>query len=455
MAKPADVLTTAGAQAEARGDLRAAEAAYRQALALDGRHPGALNGLGVLHALVGELETAAILFRKAAQAAPRDPGPHNNLASAHRELGRTEEAIRSFRRALEIDARFRDARFNLANTLRGAGRSDEALAQYDRLLADRPDDAEARWNRGAARGLVGDLPGAFADFEARWAGARGAAPPGLPRWGGEPLAGQRIVLDADQGLGDTLQFARYVRLVREAGGRPILRAQPGLQALLQTLDGPEGFAWTDGPWPSADLWAPLASLPLLFGTTTATVPGPSPYLSAPADRRPGWTGRLGPTEALRVGLVWAGNPTHPDDRNRSAPLEPFAAALSGLKGVELCSLQVGPRAVEAEAAGLRRLDPWLTDFAETAAAMERLDLILSVDTATAHLAGALGRPAWTLLAFAGEWRWMQGRSDTPWYPGMRLYRQPAPGDWTRLAEGVARDLAALAEARLADPVRPD
>ena len=432
----------AALRCEAQGDLVRAEREYRAALEISPRHLGALNNLGFLYAARGRFEPAAQLFRRAVLADPADAQAQLNLAGALREMGEEAAALEGLARLLTRDPGLAAARLNLANLLRSQGRLDEARPHYQRLLRDDPGNGQARWNLAALEGLAGDHAAAFAGFAQHHALQPAAPPPALPRWRGEPLAGRRILIEADQGLGDSLMFCRYVGRVRDLGGRVILRAQPELAPLLATLDGVEQLAGRDRTPPRADLWFPLVDLPTVLGA--APEPLAAPYLTPPPDRLAA-LGPLAPDRpGLRVGLVWAGNPAHPDDRNRSASLGELAPLLAATPDVEWVSLQVGPRAGEGAQHGLAPADLQLKDFADTAAALARLDLLISVDTAVLHLAGALGRPAWALLPFAPDWRWMLGRADSPWYPSLRLYRQSRPRDWSELARRIADDLRALA-----------
>jgi len=272
-------------------------------------------------------------------------------------------------------------------------------------------------------------------------------PPALPRWRGERLSGQQIVLYADQGLGDTIMFARFVASVRARGGRVILWAQRALGDLLSTLEGLERFVSRDEPLPEADLWFPLVDLPAVLGRGSATGPWPDSYLSAAPERLAKWRREFPDTGRLRVGIVWQGNPSHPDDRNRSLPLTVLFGPLSQIREVDFVSLQVGDAGSQAKSIPQLRSDIDFGNLADTAAALCVLDLLISVDTSILHLAGALGRPVWGLLAYAPDWRWLLKRSDSPWYGNLTLFRQPRPRDWSAVAEDVAAALAAFASTR--------
>ncbi|MBY6265935.1 tetratricopeptide repeat protein, partial [Azospirillum sp. 412522] len=334
-----------------------------------------------------------------------------------------------------------------------------AAAEFERALADRPQDAGLHWNLGFARLMAGDYEGGWPEFDWRRQDDR-AEPPwrrfAQPSWRGEPLDGRTVLLYAEQGLGDTLQFLRYVPLVAARGGRVVLEVQ---RPLLPLMPGLQGQGQGDGqqavqiiargdPLPPFDLECPLMSLPRAFATKLDGVPAETPYLRPDPARAARWRERLGQRDAVRVGVVWAGNPRFPGDEDRS----PRLAGLRGLFDVPGCrfyGLQMGPgRADLADAAlpeNFTDLGPEIADFADTAAIMANLDLVVSSCTGPAHLAGALGRPLWVALPFSADWRWLTGRDDSPWYPTARLFRQPAPGDWPAVAGRMAADLLALAQ----------
>jgi len=269
-----------------------------------------------------------------------------------------------------------------------------------------------------------------------------------PQWHGEPLNGARILLHAEQGLGDSLQFLRYVPMVQAAGGRVILDIPPRLRRLTEQLPGIEELVMSGDPLPECEWQCPLMSLPLAFGTTVESIPAQAPYLSIPESAL--WTaGSLAwPDRGLRVGIAWAGSPSHPNNRFRSlalAALEP----LFQVRGADFFSLQMGPATAELGSVRgeLTDLAPLTADMADTAAQMAHMDLIISVDTSVAHLAGALAKPTWVLLPYAPDWRWMLGREDSPWYPTVRLFRQPRMYDWNAVVERVCTELDKLTSPR--------
>ncbi len=314
-------------------------------------------------------------------------------------------------------------------------REEEALRCHAQALALKPDAARTRFSASLHRLATGDLPAAWRDHEARWQvpdfpSANRDFP--QPLWlGEEDIAGRRVLLHAEQGLGDTLQFCRYAGMVAARGAEVLLEVQPPLVGLLRSLAGPAAVLPHGEKLPPFDLHCPLLSLPLAFETSLATIPGAVPYLAASAARRQEWARRLGPAEGQRIGLVWAGNSLHGNDARRSMPLAAAAPLLA--LGAEVIGLQhelpERDRATLAAMPALRMLGPQCRDFDDTAALVSLLDVVVTVDTSVAHLAGALGRPVCILLAQPSDWRWLLRREDSPWYPTARLFRQQRRGDW--------------------------
>ncbi|ALJ36802.1 tetratricopeptide repeat protein [Azospirillum brasilense] len=461
---------------------RLAEAAqdYRVVLDVEPAQPDALHLLGVTEAQRGAHAAAAALIARSLRLNPDAAAPWANLGGALRSLGAAERADAALTRALALDPALADALTNLGSVrhsladypaalawlgraerlrpghpdtalnrgivLRDARRFAESDACLDALIAARPNHIDAHLARAVSRLVRGDLRAGWDEFE--WRPRRLPAPP----WAGEPLDGQRILLHAEQGFGDTIQFARYAPLVVRAGGRVILDVHPLQFRLLRSL-GPEIQVLVRGPAPAPhDLHCPLMSLPRAFGTDPASIPCPPAYLFAEADEVARWGRRIaevdtGTGSGPRVGLVWAGNPNHRNDRNRSIPVERLPPLLD-TPGLRLFSLQTGD-AKAARPAALPDLTAGVRDFADSAAILANLDLVIAVDTATIHLAGALGVPAWLLLPYAPDWRWLLDRADSPWYPSLRLFRQPRPGDWDSVLRAVATELERFAAAQLA------
>ncbi|HUA55744.1 MAG TPA: tetratricopeptide repeat-containing glycosyltransferase family protein [Candidatus Sulfotelmatobacter sp.] len=439
---------------------RSAEAAdhCREAVRLAPDNAAAHNNLANALAQSNDVEAAAEHYERAVALQPDFAGAHNNLANALCEMGRAAEALEHYTRAAALQPSVPDYVMNLGNALRDLGRIPEAVAAYHRTLALAPGSGETRWNLAMTLLLGGDYARGWDAYQARWE-TRKLAPLrrrfAVPQWDGADPAGRTILIHAEQGMGDVIQFCRYLPLVRARGARTVLLIDSGwrqLAALLRGLDGVDQVALDLTDVTSFDLHCPLLDLPRLFGTTLATIPAHVPYLTPDAARRSAWRARLAgrdPSGAtLRVGLVWAGNPNFARDRLRSPRLEPLLPLLDQ-PNVRWFGLQAGDGSRDLEGRALPAtfcdLGPELGDFADTAAAMAELDLVISSCTAAAHLSGALGRPTWVLLPVAPDWRWLLERDDSPWYPTARLFRQPAVGRWDLVVERVRSDLAALVD----------
>jgi tetratricopeptide (TPR) repeat protein len=374
---------------------------------------------------------------------------HNNLGTALQLLGRMEEAEASYRRTVALNPGFAQAHNNLGAALAALDRGEEAEACYRRALALKPDLASAHMNLGIARLRLGDFEQGWREYDWRLQTAEfRSSVRSQPLWTGGPLTGKTILLYAEQGMGDTLQFLRYCPLVAAKGARVVLEVQPALARLAAGTAGAGAVLAAGEALPEVDLCCPLLSLPQRLGTGLESIPADIPYLCADSALARRWAREIAPAPGLKVGLVWAGHPDHKNDRNRSVALERLRPLLA-TKGVSWFSLQVGGRA--AEIGGLppgtiADLSARLEDFAETAAAISHLDLVISVDTAVAHLAGALGRRCWVLLPFLPDWRWLQAREDSPWYPSVRLFRQQRSGDWDTVVARAAEELSRLVKA---------
>jgi Tetratricopeptide repeat/Glycosyltransferase family 9 (heptosyltransferase) len=397
---------------------------------------------GVALHRAGRIPEAIGLYRAALARAPDNANAHNSLGAALLRQDDLEGAEASLRRALALRPGFPEALNNLGRVARADGRLAEATRHFDAALAARPGFAQALWNRATTRLLAGDMPGGWADFEARWALPEVGPPQVLPRpaWGGEPLAGRTILLQPEQGLGDTIQFARYAAVLSARGAAVVLGVQPELKRLMTTLPGTTAVVARGEPLPHFDCHLPLLSVPFVLRHGMTDLPCATPYMRAEPEVAARWRERIGAGPGLKVGLVWAGNPNHSNDANRSLPQGRLAPLLA-VPGVRLFALQLGARRTDLAALpGVTDLGGGLTDFAETAGALSALDLLVTVDTSPAHLAGALGRPVWLLLPAEPDWRWMLGRGDSPWYPTMRLFRQQRRGDWTAPIQDVAAAL---------------
>lgn len=466
------------------GRLGEAEALYRRVLEQAPGHPDALHFLGLLAHQTGNHAAAVELIGAALRVIPAHPQCHLHLGLALESLGRLDEALASFERALSLNPGLVVALNNCGNALQALGRFEEAIAAYRQSLGQCPDDpdmhnnlghaldaagqpaeaiasfhraqalrpefAAALCNEGVARLRLGDFARGWKLFEWRHQalGARRLVRDyRQPLWlGEESLAGKTLLIHHEQGLGDTLQMLRYVPGLAARGARVVIEVPAALAELARSVPGEPQVVPEGQPLPAFDLQCPMMSLPLACGTTLDTIPARVPYLAATADARAAWAARLGPATGRRIGLVWSGSPGHQNDRLRSIPLAQFAALLE-LPG-EFHSLQREYREADRTllpGLGLRDWSAQLATFVETAALISQLDLVITVDTAVAHLAGALGKPVWLLLPCSADYRWMQKRSDSPWYPTMRLFRQPRTGDWATVLDEVAATMADIPE----------
>ena len=435
------------------GRLPEAEAWHRRAVELDPKRPNFRNDHGWTLRDLGQFAAAEAAFREALRLSPDAWDLHRSLGVVLGDVGRFDEAEASFREALRLAPGAWSALDNLGIALQNLGRLAEAEACYRRALEASPDSATTRFNLSVVLLLAGRLREAWPEYEHRWrlkhVPRRDFAP---PQWAGEDLLGRTILLHAEQGFGDTIQFCRYAPLVAKRA-RVVLEAQPELAPLLRSLHGVGAVVVKGQPLPDFDVHCPLLTLPGLFGTTLATIPADVPYLTADPERVTLWRARLAGLRGPKIGLVWAESPPapwlgrDPTQLRRSLAFKDVAP-LVRIEGLHFVSLQKGEAATQArDGVPDAMLHDWteeLHDFADTAALVEALDLVISVDTAVAHLAGALGKPVWLLNRFDTDWRWLRDREDSPWYPSLRLFRQPAPGDWGSVIARVAGALTRLA-----------
>jgi hypothetical protein len=352
---------------------------------------------------------------------------------------------------LRLNPQYVDAHVNLASALKEMNRPQEALASYELALWLKPDAPSTHWNRSLVWLQEGDYERGWAEYEWRWRRPKTRPRPfPQPTWDGTPLAGRTILIWMEQGLGDIVHFIRYTALVKERGGTVIVECPAFLMPLLSRCPGIDRLVAEQTPLPTFDVHCSLMSLPLLCGTTSlAKVPAPIPYVFVDEERVQSWRQRLAGLTGFKIGIVWQGNPHHPVDRHRSVPLARFAP-LAAVRGIRLISLQkegteqlraVAGRFVVSELDGT--WDPPHEAFLDSAAIMKGLDLVVTVDTAIAHIAGALGVPVWVPLSEVSDWRWLREREDTPWYPTLRLFRQKRLGDWEPVFERMARELDKL------------
>jgi Flp pilus assembly protein TadD len=431
-----------------RGETQAALPIYNEVLAQQPDNPIAQHFLGVIHYQRGNLAAALPLLERAAALRHDEPEFHNNLGLALAAADRLDEAAEEYRTVLALRPDHAVAWNNLGLALQAENRIEGAIDAFRRALELKPDFTHARWNLALALLLDCRFEEGWREYEARLElpelGKDRHPYPG-PRWGGTALAGKTLLLYPEQGLGDALQFARYASVVSAQGVRCVIRCPASLAPLLATVPGVARVLREDEPLPHYDAHVPLLSLPGLVGTSADSVPASVPYIAIPQSAREVVRARLARSTARRrIGLAWSGNPSHGNDRNRSIALR----ALLPLLDVADCawfSLQHGERAGQiAVTPGAEALVPLASELtlSDTAALIAELDLVISVDTAIAHLAGALARPVWILLPFAPDWRWQLGRNDSPWYPTARLFRQPRARDWSSVVSDLVAELRA-------------
>jgi tetratricopeptide (TPR) repeat protein len=483
-----DILLERATKAELDGHREQAHQMYRQILRIDPTLVDVINRLGDAAGGADDFTTAMRYFADSLRIDPHQPAAWTKLGITQLKLGRIQEALMSFERVIELEPHSGEAHLERAITLARLGRHREALvtfdeivrlfpnnagiadlrgwslqwcgdygqalSEFDRSIALAPDFPAARISKATLLLLLGDLPGGFALFEWRWRLLE--RPPWMLsagrecNWLGETsIVGKILLIYQEQGAGDVIQFCRYATIAANAGARVVIMVRPELVGLLKTLDG-VSLVISDGESPPAfDLGCPVMSLPVAFGTALETVPNSIPYLRADPSRVAAWRSRLSVLDGLRVGLVWAGSWMAGNvelmavDRRRSLPLTSLAP-LASVAGCSFISLQLGPPAEQAKSppAGmiLHDFSTDIVDYMDTAALIENLDLVIGVDTSVSHLAGALGKPIWLLNRFDTCWRWLLERNDSPWYPTMRIFRQPEPGDWVSVVRSVAEAL---------------
>lgn len=427
-----------------------AVALYRALLAREHGHSEVWNNLGNALREMGELDQAEECYLTAERLSPDDPIVLANRAALLGAIGKAEEAEALCRKAVELKPEAISLS-NLGQALYAQGRLAEAKEQFDAAALADPANDDIVFHCASVRLKLGEYEEGWALYEARWGNRKRAEThrhPGLPRWQGEDPAGKTLLLWSEQGFGDTLQFVRYAPLAAARGARVVLEVQPALVSLLAGMPGVAKVVAVGEDVGPADFQVPLMSLPLAFGTTLATVPAAIPYLAPPTERLEPWLRRLAASlpPGPRIGLVWAGDSREHDieclliDKRRSLSLSQLGPVLD-VEGAVFVSLQVGKRGLEvADEPRVADVTAGITDFADTAALISGLDLVISVDTSTAHLAAAMGKPVWLLSRFDGCWRWLWDRDDSPWYPTLRLYRQPVAGDWDTPLGRMAADL---------------
>lgn len=405
------------------------------ALAINPGYAEAHYNRGVALKALGRIDDAIKAYRQALELDPHRVETHTNLGVALQELQQLEEAIACYDRAIALGPNSVQAYSNRGAAHQDLMQFDAAMASYDSALRIQPDSAEARSNKALALLLMGDYAQGLPLYECRTdlnkpATLAKAADPRL--WLGQPpIAGKTLLLHSEQGFGDTIQFCRYAALANQQGARVLMVVEPELLELLAHVEGVDRVLTKSDPIPEFDFHCPLPSLPLAFGTTVKTIPRAPSYLRANPAHVQRWAQRLGPKTKQRVGIAWSGNPKHKNDRSRSIRLTDFIDHLPG--NCDYYVLQTNlPQQDRAALEGhpeLSWFESELKTFADTAALIENMDMVISVDTSPAHLSGALGKPTWLLLPFVPDWRWLLQREDTPWYPSVHLCRQTSRGDW--------------------------
>jgi tetratricopeptide (TPR) repeat protein len=429
-----------------QGQLDGAIAATREALRLRPDYALAFNNLGVYLHSNGQLEESIAAGRQAIRLDRGRPEFHNNLGRALQDQGQLDEAIAARREAIRLKPDYAEAHNDLGNALRDIGQLEESIAALRRSVQLMPDYALAHWNLALSLLVHGDFVEGWREYEWRWRWDGFSSPRrnfSQPLWNGEKLNGKTILLYAEQGMGDAIQFARYIPRVARRGGRVIVECQPALKRLLSRIPSVETVITEGEPLPPFDVQCPLLSLPLAFRTDWNSIPASVPYLKGDRKQSAMWKNRLAAENPhRRIGLAWAGSIAHKKDRTRSVELSQLAP-LAAIPGTSFFSLQMGEAAkqVPPPEMTLQDFTADLSDFADTAALLDNLDLVITVDTAVAHLAGAMGKPVWVLVSHAPDWRWLVRREDSPWYPTMRLFRQTTIGDWANVIQRVANSLA--------------
>ena len=447
----ADAHNTLGNALSELGKQEEAVASYHRALAIRPDYAEAHNNLGNALKNLGQREEAVASYHSALAINPDYADAHYNIGVSLSELGSLEEAVDSYHRALAITPDHAEAHNNLGNALKDLGKYEEALASYDRALEINPDYAKAHYNLAHTLLVKGDFEAGWKEYEWRWQTEQQKSIRrtfAQPLWHGEEtLKGRTIRLHSEQGFGDTIQFSRFATMVADRGARVILEVPRSLLGLMGTLDGVARVVERGTVLPDFDYYCPLLSLPLALKINVHAMSAATPYLYSDAARVASWQKRLGARTKPRVGLVWSGRIDHQNDHNRTIALTKMLPLLA--QGVQWISLHKEIRESDADLLASRKdiihFGDELADFSDTAALIELVDLVISVDTSVAHLAGAMGKPLWILLPFAPDWRWLLDREDSPWYPTARLFRQPKLRDWASVISRVNHELPKLVE----------
>ncbi len=431
-----------------KGNLDEALSFYEKAIQIDQNFAMAYFNMGMVFQLQKKLDESIINYKKAIKLNPEIVHAYFNLGNIFYEKGLMDEALINYQEALQRDPNFTDVLMNIGIILHEKQHLQEAISAFRKILKLKPYDAEAHWNLSNSLLLSGDFENGWREYEWRLK-VKEFEQRDFPKplWEGSDISQKTILIYTEQGLGDAIQFVRYVALVARRAGKVILECQKELKPIFKNVKGIHQVISRGEELPEFDVHCPLLSLPYIFCTTLETIPSEIPYIFVDSLIFQKWHEKMKIDDSqLKVGLVWSGNPRHKKHYYRDFPLTTYAP-FTDFKGITFYTLQKGEAGKESKNVpiGLKLIDytEEIHDFSDTAAIIENLDLVISVDTAVAHLAGALGKPVWTLLPFAPDWRWMLNRQDSPWYPTMRLFRQPAPGDWKTVIEKVAGELNSI------------
>lgn len=430
------------------GNAKDALAHHKKAVALAPNNPEAWLSYGKTASNLGRHKDALVFYGEALNLRPEYPEAHYNKGNTLNEMGCYEEAIAQFDIALNLRPNYAESWSNKGLTLHEMKRYGEAITHYDKALGLKPDYHDASWNKSLSLLIQGDYEHGFPLYESRWNSEKVSAIAGKrifrkPVWlGAESLKDKTIYLYGEQGFGDFIQFCRYVKLVADLGAKVILETPLSLANLVKGLEGVSQLVIKGEELPLFDYQCPLLSLPLAFRTTLTTIPCNGPYLFADANKSMEWSRRLGLKIKPRIGLAWNGNAHHKNDHNRSLLLEKILPYLPNQ--FQYISLQNEVREVDKKILDsnpqILNFAPNLNDFVDTATLIDNLDLVISVDTSVAHLSGALGKKTLVLLPYAPDWRWLAYCADSPWYPSIKLYRQPIIGDWDSVLNNVNSNL---------------
>jgi tetratricopeptide (TPR) repeat protein len=438
------------------GKLDEAVESYKKALSLDPNFVEAYNHLALALNAQSHYNEAIDACTQALRLMPNYSEAHNAMGMAFKNLNRFDEAVECYRQAVNLDSGFIEAHYNLANSLQKLGRCDEAIESYNRAIQLKPDFAAAHWNRSFAFLLTGRLTQGWEGYDWRRKPECGVYTYphkyDKPQWDGKPFVGKRLLVHYEQGLGDCIHFARYLPMVKSLGGTVLFEVPKALVSLLHNFPGIDELIVASAEQKvraEFDYYCPLLELPRIFKTTLDTIPTSVPYIYANPDKAAKWRQILNVSD-FKVGIVWAGSPTHGNDINRSCSVEYFSP-LASIDGVKLYSLQKGNAAEQLNlssfASKVQDLAEYFEDFSDTAAVVANLDLVISVDTAVLHLAGAMAKTVWGILAFAPDWRWMLERTDSPWYPTLTLFRQKQFGNWREVLLNIYERLGKLVSRR--------